>query len=628
MVSFLVLPADLMLYIAAFGDAPTALRLTQASRELYETLIENPVLWKGFCEAAWVHLNAKAYKYCFKALYRDRNGWLPLKYINRRLYCSPQNDIVSEYSRLLLQRRTETTFKRRRLGFKRGSYYFRVTCARNRHFIRSVRRKNIQYRSKRCKHLALNTGSEQENDRTSSNESSTLSRFTDGGALPRTSSLDDASVSPWIAAPAIFDVSVWQECPNDECVMDLRTGGPLVLNVTSGWPENPAWRPQPVACLGRVHSGTVVDYADYRSEGAESSNGYAVYTTSQSDPVAYLGVRNIDMLSMAQRIPIRTTCINCIDGGPTVSRSHYPHFVLGNNDGTMMLLRTPMELDGDVTKGEPPLMPLPLKRSSFDHPVRGLQETAVNDIRLSRCGTLVMGVRTHRRYPSCVEVFDLSSEHSTFLQPSETQGRWIHAVEWGTSGSIDEVLAVGENGTTGMFGIVGMDLRVKKIIQCAYPQTRQMLWPLRVSGNDVFVNCVTPGWRNGQGTVFHFDRRRAQCPTSEGSIEYLPPEHGATRTSSRFHLGLYPCGHYRPDDIRCHHDYLYMYGTEEDQLSVQRWNYKTPDVGREPLINIVNMIPKDRLKRCLKQIYCDERGWFSSCQSMMIHGKISSSLEL
>lgn len=53
---------------------------------------------------------------------------------------------------------------------------------------------------------------------------------------------------------------------------------------------------------------------------------------------------------------------------------------------------------------------------------------------------------------------------------------------------------------------------------------------------------------------------------------------------------------------------LYVYGIENDQLSLQRWNYKQPYLGREKLLNVGNLASSDRpLQRCLKQFLCDER---------------------
>lgn len=112
-------------------------------------------------------------------------------------------------------------------------------------------------------------------------------------------------------------------------------------------------------------------------------------------------------------------------------------------------------------------------------------ESGVNDLRVSRFGTEIVSVITQRRYPRtfmhlltelhsslfpssalcvvCVELYDLVSEQAKYIHPSDMLGRWVHAVELGPQGTLNEILAIGESVTTGMFAVMGLDLRVKKV---------------------------------------------------------------------------------------------------------------------------------------------------------------------
>uniref|UniRef100_A0A7S1JX79 Uncharacterized protein n=1 Tax=Vitrella brassicaformis TaxID=1169539 RepID=A0A7S1JX79_9ALVE len=155
------------------------------------------------------------------------------------------------------------------------------------------------------------------------------------------------------------------------------------------------------------------------------------------------------------------------------------------------------------------------------------RDVEVNDLRISR-EKCIISVKTARRFPAGIGLWDLMSGEDLRFQPHITQDRWIHALELTGKRSVTEVVAVGERSSDGTFSILLLDMRTQQKIVHEIAQNKQMLWPLRVHDVSVFCNVVA---RTGEkwGRIRQIDLRyapvdRSPDPPSPGPIPTFLPK--------------------------------------------------------------------------------------------------------
>lgn len=386
---------------------------------------------------------------------------------------------------------------------------------------------------------------------------------------------------------------------------------------------------------------------------------------------SYICIRNRESLQLIQRISIPTRCINCIDG----NGEDPPYFIVGDDEGCMTLLKRQQDItsstalcNNDIYQSNPNIL-------ANDEPIYQVESLSrncginaelrqenlssvdqssfkeINDIRLTPDGFSAVAIRTLSRYPACLEIRDLITNKSQFYPPSEMRGYWIHAVEFSQAKSLNEIFAVGENSLNGTFGILQIDMRLPRKVASVFSQTRQMLWPLRVSliNNSIFANSFFPPNIN-RGTILEFDSRLFGSHSDPCSSRmYLSGCHSYDQQNDRF-LNRQRCSNYmcqttdpgivchhqfndfRPEDFRCLHGHLYVYGTNGRNIILQRSSCSTGnntvqclggiDLSYRLADNTDVLNADNRNPNTLKLFNLDDRGIVSSCGSSLYSGKL------
>lgn len=253
------------------------------------------------------------------------NGWVPLK---RTCFIAPQKTLIRKrllrYSKWRRYRRrvspTVGFCKRRRLSFKQRLFVRSLPYAwrrRRKHFQlkASAQRLNTQAaeRPESVAVTACYSEASGRDERLTTTESSGVSRCTDTGVI--LASNGENNEMCWNPILPVFKVNIWEECPANENIMDVRTGGRFVINVTTGWAHRRDHVIQHFSQFGRCEAGRSINYGtNFQPAVGPSLESYGS-NLGNSIVSAHINVRCSETLRLEQQLHVPTNSINCIDGG-------------------------------------------------------------------------------------------------------------------------------------------------------------------------------------------------------------------------------------------------------------------------------------------------------------------------
>ncbi|OEH77245.1 hypothetical protein cyc_01327 [Cyclospora cayetanensis] len=265
-------------------------------------------------------------------------------------------------------------------------------------------------------------------------------------------------------------------------------------------------------------------------------------------PSAQLQILSLRDLSLQARISLSSRAINCLDLSHEI-------LVCGDDSGVIRFF-DPFSLEA---KGRH----IPAFPSGLLPPnLRASQE--VNDLRL--CGTEqhVLAVRTASRYPAGLDLLDIQSGVSRAIKPEQTEGHWIHAVD------VDQLSMRCPYASRS-------EGRLARPVVQKIPQTKRMLWPLRVEGHRAFANGVF-GQGDFTGRIQQVDMRMPVVRPSEAmaaaSLEpWTSVDASVAAPGSLVHL----LPNKRVEDIRIFDGQLYALANDaRGSLSIVRFNVDNP----------------------------------------------------
>lgn len=662
---FLDLPAEVVYNIAEKAGSASALRLSQCCREL-RRIVSSNALWHAFCVQRWPHrfLNAPAYGGNYEALYRDGNGWFPRHKTYKRHQSQQHHQVQPPEERVQRPKRTAQSVFRHSLESARQKIRathrskippaFETPCATSSDDVANT----TSAGSAICTPPPSDVPSRRPRsrlERVLQQHHPIVRRFSDPNlALPSGRYLAAAVVGrrrqkplpvdamtamlpttiEWQPRRPKFAIRWWKECPRSENVMDLRITSDTVVSVTAGWhPDDLTWTPEgPMLLNGRGSTPR-------RPEAPLNLDADPVRLQNGE---AQICIRGLPHFELQQRLSFPTPCINCLDcRNVDVADPHI--FVMGDDSGTISVLRRRSEgvfiLVPTTARSNQQLVGASEEEddAAVGTPSHDYATKEVNDLRLTREEDIVIAVRTYSRYPSCVEVRNLTVDASEYLTPTETEGFWIHAIELTAVGDTSDIVAAGESSVNGVFAVLGLDLRTRRRVVSVCPQARQMIWPLRVSDNYVFGNAVVPIGESG-GFITQYDRRKMRQDRQDGwrplglsgrirspSVDSSTLEHVVAAASQRTSdevVRTFPCGTFRTEDFRCLHDHLYVYGFEGSMLRLYRSNFRSS--GHRELLTDVDALDASgtRLGHVLKLFQCTEHGWLGTYGATVYGGEV------
>ncbi|CBZ52823.1 conserved hypothetical protein [Neospora caninum Liverpool] len=367
------------------------------------------------------------------------------------------------------------------------------------------------------------------------------------------------------------------------------------------------------------------------SEGVETPGG---------QKSSYIRVIDRETLHVVHEQQIPTRSLNCLDICPEL-------YACGDDSGTIRLFsrRTHSLLHRYTSVGVVNMMAM--------YGLGPSQE--VNDLRICRAEQQIVSVRTASRYPAGIEVVDLHTGKTTAITPGKTNGNWIHALDveqdlsfdfpafgppsrrgsllfspdasseasysppWRRS-SITSLVAVGESSSAGCFSLLRLDLRCARPVVQEIPQTRRMLWPLRVHGSNVFVNSVFAA-NEMCGRIRQIDLRAPSpdiCAQQHTSVTCLSEE-GSKRIGSCM-VHLLPTR--KVEDIRVMGDFLYVL-TDDADGCLQMLRFDTKRDGKAQLVTVVDTFDSSEWTEPLRLLQVNPQGWTCTYGNFVKFGRVA-----
>ncbi|KEP66241.1 UNVERIFIED_CONTAM: hypothetical protein HHA_261370 [Hammondia hammondi] len=364
------------------------------------------------------------------------------------------------------------------------------------------------------------------------------------------------------------------------------------------------------------------------SEGVETPGGQRS---------SYIRVIDRESLQVVHEQKIPTRSLNCLDICPEL-------YACGDDSGMIRLFsrRTHSLLHRYTSVGVVNMMAM--------YGLGPCQE--VNDLRICRAEQQIVSVRTASRYPAGIEVVDLHTGKTTAITPAKTNGNWIHALDveqdlsvdfpsfkparrsllfspdtdaasysppWRRS-SITSLVAVGESSSAGCFSLLRLDLRCGRPVVQEIPQTRRMLWPLRVQGTNVFVNSVFAATEMC-GRVRQIDLRAPSpdiCAQQYTSVTCLAEE-GSKRIGSCM-VHLLPSR--KVEDIRVMGEFLYAL-TDDADGCLQMLRFDTKRDSKAQLVAVVDVFDSSEWTEPLRLLQVNPQGWTCTYGNFVKFGRIA-----
>lgn len=591
-VFFTAIPDDVMAYVAQFtGIECIVAQLSAASQECYQRF-QSQYLWRLLSSTVHNHLNGSAYQGDFRSLYRDRNGWFPLH--------KTPDDIVSNK---IIPKETSSTVQVCRepytlhsAGGSRGE-----PCNAAESLTRCDPEPRAPYPEsrrctwKRCKpHFQIFSWS-------------TKPEYITDIYLCRSSLLTATGCSTSVQSSATSYQTSMDKGPHTAANASV----PLQLKLSYNH-QHPSYR---VCCATPYHN-------DFNTLPHRTCDPPLV--SPRSDPTkplahdvkqnhSYISIQNINSLKLTQRFLFNTSRVNCLDGTETSTSTSNQVVIAGDQDGQLFFLRDSGKGNGIDATFEDPLLLNSLHRNNFTD---SHSRDSLSDVKLTSQMS-ILAVRTRLGSPSAVELFDLNANGQSqgLLKQHDFSGYALESLALGKARTINEIYAVGKT-PCGLSALVCIDFRTREKIQHQFTLVPYLLGPIRLTDNDVFVNCTDSSWDAPRSLILRFDRRW----TSTSSEGFRPS-----------HLRFYPSSQLQMGDFCCLHNQLYTYGLQKNQtLGVQRWLCG----GMEPRVEELARLPglphtaTNTVKRLShfprRPVFrCDDRGWFATYDSLMFHGRIA-----
>ncbi|KFG49376.1 hypothetical protein TGDOM2_261370 [Toxoplasma gondii GAB2-2007-GAL-DOM2] len=376
---------------------------------------------------------------------------------------------------------------------------------------------------------------------------------------------------------------------------------------------------------------------DTREDAAEILIASEGVETPGGQRSSYIRVIDRESLQVVHEQQIPTRSLNCLDICPEL-------YACGDDSGTIRLFsrRTHSLLHRYTSVGVVNMMAM--------YGLGPSQE--VNDLRICRAEQQIVSVRTASRYPAGIEVVDLHTGKTTAITPGKTNGNWIHALDveqdlsldfpsfrparrsllfspdsaaasysppWRRS-SITSLVAVGESSSAGCFSLLRLDLRCGRPVVQEIPQTRRMLWPLRVQGTNVFVNSVFAA-NEMCGRVRQIDLRAPSpdiCAQQHTSVTCLAEE-GSKRIGSCM-VHLLPSR--KVEDIRVMGDFLYAL-TDDADGCLQMLRFDTKRDSKAQLVAVVDVFDSSEWTEPLRLLQVNPQGWTCTYGNFVKFGRIA-----
>ncbi|PFH33282.1 hypothetical protein BESB_084810 [Besnoitia besnoiti] len=402
--------------------------------------------------------------------------------------------------------------------------------------------------------------------------------------------------------------------------------------------EEDLWRGAPRFTTAKMklnpHLSNSMDTREDAKEILIASEGVA---TPGGERSSYIRVIDRESLSVVREQQIPTRSLNCLDICPEL-------YACGDDSGTIRLYsrRTHSLLHRYTSVGVVNMMAM--------YGLSPSQE--VNDLRICRTEQQIVSVRTASRYPAGIEVVDLHTGKGTAITPEKTNGNWIHALDveqdlaldfpafaapnrksvlfaadapssysppWRRS-SITSLVAVSESSSAGCFSLLRLDLRCARPVVQEIPQTRRMLWPLRVHGANVFVNSVFAA-NELCGRIRQIDLR-APSPdvrSQQHSCAAGMSEEGSKRAGACM-------VHWLPtrkvEDIRVMGEFLYVL-TDDADGCLQLLRFDTKREGRAQVLTTIDVFDSSEWSEPLRLLQVNPHGWTCTYGNYVKFGRIA-----
>ncbi|KAL8270761.1 hypothetical protein Esti_005316 [Eimeria stiedai] len=372
------------------------------------------------------------------------------------------------------------------------------------------------------------------------------------------------------------------------------------------------------------------------------------FPKSGNSPAAKLQVLSLHDLSVQRQTSVASSAINCLDLDKEV-------LVCGDDNGVVQIFN-PFSLQ---LRGKHAAVGLPLLALAYG--LRATQE--VNDLRVCGAERQVLTVRTASRYPAGIDLIDLETGARRAVTPEKTDGKsptrchWIHAVDVDSpplrcpytsrsgaadvplcccsqssssglrTSSLSNVFAIGESSGAGSFVLLRLDFRLDRPVVQQVPQSKRMLWPLRMKGHMAFVNAVF-GPHDFSGRIHQVDLRMpASFSAGASSASWSLSPSTETDTSLAAPDGLlHLLPHKRVEDIRVFDGQLYvLVNDKKGHLGVVRFETEAPREA-QPLCAVDTFQGGDWAEP-LRLLLMFEEGWAATYGNYVTVGSMAGPAE-